>query len=304
MTTTNHYNLQPFKLKPRFVQRVWGMTDLTPWFEKTGLTEKVGEVWLTGPENLIQGGENDGRTLGDLSTQCEWGLGDGDFPLLVKILLPSEKLSVQVHPDDEQAKALGLRRGKTECWYVLSAMAGATVACGLKHGVTLGDLEAAIAAGTVEDYLEMIPVEQGDTVFIDAGTVHAIGPGVVLLEVQQTSDVTYRLFDYGRDRELHLKAGMAVVKTETRAGKRVAKDAEGYTRLIDEKYFVVDRFEIPAGTAFEMPMDGLGCIVGLGGQVAVNAERLTMVEAAIVPYGSVTMSSATGGVFARCWVKD
>ncbi len=227
-TTTNNYNLRAFKLKPKFVERVWGRTDLKPWYESTGTDAKVGEAWLTGAECVIEGGEEAGRTLGDLAAQCTGTLdgvhGGGEFPLLVKMLFPSEKLSVQVHPDDEEAKALGQPRGKTECWYVLEAVPGAEVACGLRDGVGAEDLRKASEDGTVETLLKMVPVKVGDMVFVDAGTVHAIGPGVVLLEVQQTSDVTYRLYDYGRGRESAPGRGLEGGEDEDQGGQRGVGD--------------------------------------------------------------------------------
>ena len=303
--STNNYGLAPFRLEPKFVERVWGKHSLAPWYASTGMEGKVGEVWLTGAECVITGGDQDGRTLGDLSQQCTGTLdgvtGGGEFPLLVKMLFPDDKLSVQVHPNDAEAKALGMRRGKTECWYVLEAEPGVSVAVGLKSGVSAEELEQAATAGTVEDLLEMIPVEVGDMVLVDAGTVHAIWPGVVLLEVQQTSDTTYRLFDYGRGRELHLEAGMKVVKVGTDAGKVRKKQGEGYTRLIENEYFVVDRFEVPPGYTFEMPMDGVGCVVSVKGRAAANAVRFNVGEAVVVPVGSVTISSVEGAVVLRCW---
>ena len=308
---TNNYNLRPFRLKPKFVERVWGRTELTPWYAETGVAGRVGEAWLTGPECVIEGGENDGRTLADVSQQCtgtlDGNVGSGEFPLLIKLLFPDDKLSVQVHPNDDQAKALGLSRGKTECWYILEAQPGAAVACGLKAGVTAEDLASGIANGTVESMMEMVPVVPGDMVYVDAGTVHAIGPGMVLLEVQQMSDVTYRLYDYGRDRELHLEAGLAVVKTKTAAGKMKPRQTAGdtrrltFTRLIENEHFVVDRFEVPPAFAFEMPMDGVGCVVGLKGSAAANEVKFGVGEAVVVPQGSATMSSAAGGVFVRCF---
>ena len=304
---TNNYNLRPFRLKPKFVERVWGRTELKPWYDETGVSGKVGEAWLTGAECVIETGPETGRTLADLSQQCVGTLdgvtGGGEFPLLVKMLFPSEKLSVQVHPDDEAATKLGLPRGKTECWYVLEAEPGATVACGLKSGVSVEDVRAAAGDGTLETLLQAVPVKVGDMVFVDAGTVHAIGPGLVLLEVQQTSDTTYRLFDYGRGRDLHLEEGLGVVKTKTKAGVVESVDTERYTRLIDEKYFVVDRFEVPAGRTFEMEMDGVGCVVGTSGSAAVNEVRFGVGQAVVVPAGSVTMSSAAGGTFVRCWER-
>ena len=230
-------------------------------------------------------------------------VGGGEFPLLVKMLFPNEKLSVQVHPDDDEARALGLSRGKTECWYVLDAVPGAEVACGLKPGVTVEALRKGIEDGTVETLLEMLPVKTGDMVLVEAGTVHAIGPGVVLLEVQQTSDVTYRLFDYGRDRELHLEDGLKVVKFKNGSGTVESVATQTYERLIDTKHFVVDRFEARPGLTFEMEMDGVGCVVGLSGKMAVNEVRFGMGEAVVSPAGSVTISSVDGGVFCRCWER-
>ena len=246
----------PFRLKPTFAARIWGRQSLKPWYESTGLDEKAGEAWLSGPKSVVETGELAGKTLEEV-----WP----DFPLLIKMLFPDDKLSVQVHPDDEQAQALGLARGKTECWYVLEAESGATVACGLKKGFEAEDLLVAIARDKVEDVLELIPVKAGDMVFVDAGTVHAIWPGVTLLEVQQTCDVTYRLYDYGRPRELHLEKGLAVVKTETDAGLIKPQEMDGFTRLIEEKYFVVDRFDLAGGGSAKLDNLSAGCVVGLEG---------------------------------------
>jgi len=292
--------VSPFLLKPKFAARIWGKLDLKPWYEETGIAEKVGEAWLTGPECVIATGPLAGKTLDEAAKSFPGQLGDGEFPLLVKMLFPSDKLSVQVHPNDEEAQKIGLPRGKTECWYVLEAEPNATVACGLKSGVTLEDVRAAIIDGTLEDKLEMVPVAVGDMVFVDAGTVHAIGPGVTLLEVQQTCDVTYRLFDYGRPRELHLDEGLAVVKLKTAAGKIEPLDKTTYTRLIETKYFVVDRIDICAGDTVEMPMDGIGCVVGLKGDAAVNDVELTTGQAVVMPIGSAALSSRHGATVARC----
>lgn len=293
--------VSPFLLKPNFAARIWGKTDLKPWYQETGIEGPVGEAWLTGPECFVLTGPQTGKTLHELAHEFPGQLGNGEFPLLVKMLFPSDKLSVQVHPDDEEAQNMGLLRGKTECWYVLEADPGATVACGLKSGVTLDDVRASVADGTLEEKLEMLPVKVGDMVFVDAGTVHAIGPGVVLLEVQQTCDVTYRLFDYGRPRELHLDAGLAVVKLKTDAGLVSPRNMGAFTRLIETDYFIVDRFVIAAGDVIEMPMDGLGCIAGLAGDAAVNDVEFTAGQAVVVPVGSVAVSSRHGATFARCW---
>jgi mannose-6-phosphate isomerase len=258
----------------------------------------VGEAWLTGPDCPIETGPAASNALKHVFPE---------YPLLVKMLFPNEKLSVQVHPDDAQARAMGLARGKTECWYVLEAVPGAAVACGLKAGVTVEQVKASALDGSMESLLEMVPVVAGDMVFVDAGTVHAIGPGVVLLEVQQTCDVTYRLFDYGRPRELHLDAGLAVIKTKTAAGKIAPREMDGFVRLIEQQYFIVDRFELPSGEVL-VPMDGPGCLVSLCGEGVVIAPgeedevELTAGKAVVVPEGSgsVAVESSGGMTFVRC----
>lgn len=296
--------VSPFLLEPKFAARIWGKHDLKPWYPATGMTEKVGEAWLTGPECVIATGPLAGKSLGEVAKEFPRQLGNGEFPLLVKMLFPSDKLSVQVHPNDAEAQKIGLPRGKTECWYVVEAEPSATVACGLKSGVTLEDVRVAISDGTLEDKLEMVPVAVGDMVFVDAGTVHAIGPGVTLLEVQQTCDVTYRLFDYGRPRDLHLEEGLAVVKLETAAGKVEPLNKTTYTRLIETECFVVDRIDIRAGDTIEMPMDGVGCVVGLKGDAAVNEVEFTTGQAVVMPIGSAAVSSRHGAVIARCWQPE
>ena len=228
----------------------------------------------------------------------------GEFPLLVKLLFPAEKLSVQVHPDDAWAQKLGETRGKTECWYVLEAEPGAAVALGLKPGVDAAVMTASVAGGTMEELLEWVPVSVGDMLFVDAGTVHAIGPGVVLLETQQTSDVTYRLYDYGRPRELHLEKGLQVMKAKTAAGKVSPRVMDGFTRLIEQKYFVVDRFEVPSGEV-KVAFDGPGCLVGLGGSGMAwfggDELELKVGQAVVVPAGSGPLAVRGDGLrFMRC----
>ncbi len=294
-------NLAPFRLKPWFSERPWGRRDLRPWYGDTGTSELVGEAWLTGPQCVVETGAFAGRTLA--SVAAEMG---GEFPLLVKLLFPAEKLSVQVHPDDAWAQALGETRGKTECWYVLEAEPGAAVALGLKDGADAAAVKAAIADGTMEELLEWVPVSVGDMLFVDAGTVHAIGPGVVLLETQQTSDVTYRLYDYGRPRELHLEKGLQVMKAKTAAGKVPPRVVDGFTRLIEQKYFVVDRFEIGKVEETVVSFAGPGCLVALSGSgvvIAADGEvELIPGQAVVVPVGSggVTVETGVGLSFVRC----
>lgn len=169
------------KLSPRYVEKPWGRGTLPPMFAGGG--ERIGEVWLVG--------------------------GD-DLPLLAKYIFTSEKLSVQVHPSDAQARRLGLASGKAECWYVLDAEPGATIGLGLRREVSEEALRAAARDGSIEDLIDWRPVSAGDTFDVSPGTIHSIGGGISLVEFQQNADVTFRLFDFGRPRELHLEDAIAV----------------------------------------------------------------------------------------------
>src|SRR6201987_3511647 len=244
----------PFRLAPYFRTRVWGFNDLSPWYDYKTSGEPIGEVWLTGEMCAAETGPLQGQSLKNITAaQGEALLGKGrageEFPLLIKILFPKEKLSVQVHPNDAMAQKYGEPRGKTECWYALDAKPGACVALGIKTGVTPEQILAAIKSASLEDLLEMIPVAKSDLLFVDAGTVHALGPGVVMLETQQTSDLTYRMYDYGRPRELHLEKSLEAMRVKTRAGKVPPRTVDGHSVLIDEKYFEIEHWELPTGDA-------------------------------------------------------
>jgi mannose-6-phosphate isomerase len=172
------------------------------------------------------------------------------FPLLLKFLFPHEKLSVQVHPDDVQALRVGQPWGKTECWYIAHAKPGAQIALGLKPGVTARLLEEAIHQNRAEDVLNWMNVYAGDMIYVAGGTVHTLGPGSVVVETQQQSDTTYRLYDYGRPRELHLKDGLAAVKEKAASGKvvrpapaQIPGSKNRRAPLVSAPYFVVDMFE-------------------------------------------------------------
>jgi mannose-6-phosphate isomerase len=243
-----------------------------------------------------------GRTLADVAAEAGAALvgADAEFPLLVKLLFPNDKLSVQVHPDDTHAQAMGQLRGKTECWYVLEAEPGSAIALGLKAGVTVESVRAAIAGGTLEELMEWVPVEVGDMVFVDAGTVHAIGPGVVLLETQQTCDITFRMYDYGRPRELHVEQALRVMKMKTAAGKVAPRKMDGFTRLIERKYFVVDRYDVAADSNVVIPIRGASCLVGIRGAPAMVESKgqesvfLSTGRAVVVPAGCDYVMIATG----------
>jgi mannose-6-phosphate isomerase len=249
-------NLYPLLMLPGFDPRPWGTQDLSPIYPNHRFEEKIGEAWLSGDDCKVANGPLTGNTLAQLSEQYGRELvGDAArvamrFPLLLKFLFPHEKLSVQVHPDDAQAQRVGQPWGKTECWYVAHAKPGSQIALGLKAGATAKQLEEAIHQQRAEELLNWINIYAGDMIYVAGGTVHTLGPGSVIVETQQQSDTTYRLYDYGRPRELQLKAGMAAVKEKVNSGKVVRPAPEQmpggrnrHSALVAAPYFVVDMFE-------------------------------------------------------------
>jgi mannose-6-phosphate isomerase len=248
--------LTPFRIEPRYDFRVWGYRDLRPWYDHVAEGDPIGEVWLTGDECLVATGPHAGKKLGQLfHEEHDALLGKDvpapDSPLLVKVIFAREKLSVQVHPDDRMAQKYGDPRGKTECWYVLAAEAGAQLALGLKPGVTLDQVRAGMEDGTLEESLRVVPVEAGEMIFVDAGTVHAIWPGSILLETQQNCDLTYRMYDYGRPRELHIEKSIEATRLVTRAGQVPPRKVGDRTVLIEEEYFCVERIPVEVSRSSE-----------------------------------------------------
>ena len=245
--------MAPFRIEPKFDTRVWGSRDLRPWFNRVAESgDPIGEVWLTGDMCLATTGPHKGKRLDALFAEAPRALlGAGapssQSPLLIKVLFAKQKLSVQVHPDDKMAQKYGDPRGKTECWCALAAEPGAQVAVGIKPGVTLEQVKEGIQAGTLEASLATLAVDAGDLIFVDAGTVHAIWPGSVLLETQQNCDLTYRMYDYGRPRELHIDKSLEATKLVTRAGKVQPTELADRTVLIDADYFRVERIHGAGG---------------------------------------------------------
>ncbi len=208
------------RLPPKPVAKPeWGSTKLEPWFPNT--PEKIGEVWFEGPPGS---------------------------PLLIKFLFTTAALSVQVHPNDEYAREHHDSRGKTEMWHILAAEPGAQIAAGFKQPLSAADMRAAAISGEIENLLAWHDAKPGDTFFIPAGTVHAIGGGLTLCEIQQTSDITYRLYDYGRPRELHLDHGVKVSNLGPCDARQSAREGllVKCPYFTTEKYFIAGRKQIPS----------------------------------------------------------
>ncbi|MEO5586606.1 MAG: class I mannose-6-phosphate isomerase [Novosphingobium sp.] len=232
----------------REVAKPWGRVTLPPPFNKIE-PEKIGEVWFEPPPALDQ--------------------------LLVKYIFTSENLSIQVHPSDAQTAAKGLgRQGKEECWLVIDAEPGAVLGIGFDQRIDADTLRRAALDGSIERLMTWHPVSRGDFFYIPANTVHAIGAGISLIEVQQNSDITYRLYDYGRPRELHLDEGMAVAKGEPYPPSLHYRLAEhGNAQLVDGPYFRLDRVAGPPDVAVQGHYAvGPVLVIPLEGDVRIGGE--------------------------------
>ena len=237
------------KLDRRYVEKPWGRTRLPPMFDAPE-GKRIGEVWFT---------------------------NGADLPLLAKYIFTSERLSIQVHPSDEQARTRGLPQGKTECWTILEADAGATIGLGTRRALSPDELRQAAIDGSIEALMDWREVHAGDFYFVPPGTVHAIGGGISLLEFQQNADVTYRLYDYGRPRELHLDDGVAVAKAEPYPSALFQHLGEGpAVTLVEGPHFtLVHAFEdaLQGRQRWVMPLLGT---VQSGEDVAVAGECLLL----------------------------
>ena len=203
------------RLTPSMREKLWGRRRLEPWFPDA--KQPIGEVWY---------------------------LADRDLPLLVKLLFTTERLSVQVHPDDGEDGP----RGKTEMWHILEAEPGATIALGFREPITRERLRESTLSGEIEQLLNWIEVKPGETYFTPAHTVHAIGAGIVLCEIQQNSDVTYRLWDYGRPREIHVEQAVPICELGVHAGAiRPVKLPDGSEEMVRAKHFVTQQVSLRRG---------------------------------------------------------
>jgi mannose-6-phosphate isomerase len=311
---TNFNPWAPFRIAPSFSERVWGYRDLRPWYDKVAASgPPLGEAWLTGDDCVAIGGTHAGQTLGALFAENSEallgkaapgrvdGAAQSASPLLIKVIFAKEKLSVQVHPDDRMAQKYGDPRGKTECWYALSAEPGAQVACGLKPGVTLEEVKAGIETDTLEKSLNVLDVAAGEVIYVDAGTVHAIWPGSILLETQQNCDLTYRMYDYGRGRELHIAKSLEATRLVTRAGKVPPRDLADRTILTDGEYFRVERIPVSGSrTSASLPENGetasgLQYLFVVAGAARLAGADFEPVE---LPMGAIAAVPAASPVFA------
>src|SRR6266705_4554320 len=205
------------------VPKPWGVVDLRPWSNARHDGNAIGEIWYERP-----------------------GGAAADSSLLLKLLFTSQPLSIQVHPDDAFAHSMGLPRGKSEAWYVLSATPEAKVALGLKQRMAPQQLREAVDDGSISNLVVWQAVSPNDVIFVPAGTIHAIGAGLIIAEIQQRSDATFRLFDHGRQRDLHIENAVAAADAgPAHVQGHPSRLTDERTLLISSPYFVVERIELP-----------------------------------------------------------
>jgi mannose-6-phosphate isomerase len=263
---------EAIRLTPSLREKVWGRRRLSPWFPDS--ETPVGEAWY---------------------------LTDRDLPLLVKLIFTSERLSVQVHPDDGEDGP----RGKTEMWHILDAEPGATIALGFREPITRDRLRESTATGEVETLLNWIPVHPGETYFTPAHTVHAIGAGIVLCEIQQNSDVTYRLWDYGRPRPIHVEQAVPISDLGIHPGaSQSVQVTESRDELVRDPHFVTELVRLaPDATEFPEPHQ-CQLWIALEGRGTIGAQPYRPGEVWLVPEkgGQPTIHADSASRFLRTWV--
>jgi mannose-6-phosphate isomerase len=260
----------------RAMHKPWGVSDLQPWSSIDGTGDAVGELWFE---------------RADKSAPVP--------ALLLKLLFTSEPLSIQVHPDDTFAHAMGMPNGKSEAWYIISAKPGARAGIGLKCQVTPQELRASITNGSIVELVQWRPVAKGDVIFIPAGTIHALGAGIVLAEIQQRSDTTFRLFDYERHRELHIDNGVAVANAwPLRFLANPARLTDERAVLVASRYFVLERVDLPAASSWALVAEPETWVLILDGHAAIGLATVSIGQAMFVGGGRTSVEVGTNGLTA------
>jgi mannose-6-phosphate isomerase len=245
----------------RVVHKPWGAGDLQPWSNVDGSDRAVGELWFE-------------RADKQAPTPA----------LLLKQLFTSEPLSIQIHPDDTFARAMGVPNGKSEVWYILSARPHAQIGVGLNYQVTPQQLRASIQNGSIAELMHWRAAEKGDVIYVPAGTIRAIGAGIVLAEIQQSSDATFRLFDYGR--QFHEDNGVAVAHPwPFRTLCNPARLTTERTVLVASRHFVLERIELPEGSSWALLAEPETWMLVLDGHAAVGLAAASIGETIFIAGG-------------------
>jgi mannose-6-phosphate isomerase len=252
----------------------WGVLDLRPWSNADNDGSAVGEIWYERP-----------------------GQAGADPSLLLKLLFTNQPLSIQVHPDDSFAHSIGLPNGKTEAWYVLSAPAGGKIASGLTHHLTAQQLRAAIGDGSIANIVEWRAVSSDDVIFIPAGTIHAIGAGLVMAEIQQRSDATYRMFDFGRNRELHAENAILVADAgPTTSQVQKLRLTNERVLLVSDSHFVFERIDLTPNSAWCLEADRETWLLVVGGDARIGPFDVAMGDAIFAQSDRVNICAGGTGM--------
>lgn len=255
--------LYPLKFVPITKYRIWGGDKLNRFVPKKLQMDRLGEIWsisgVEGDLSVVENGELKGRNLKEILEEYKeklvgkevWEKFGNEFPLLIKFIDAADDLSVQVHPNDELAQKKHNSFGKSEMWYIMEAEKNAALTIGLKEGITKKDYQEYLTTESLEKILNKVKVQKGDAVYIPAGRVHAIGAGIVLAEIQQTSDITYRIYDYnridkdGKKRELHTESALEAIDFRPFANIKAEYEPieNQFKSLIDSQYFSTQIFE-------------------------------------------------------------
>ncbi len=293
--------MEILKLYPAYKNYIWGGTKLAEWYGKTADFTPVAESWELSFHKDGETHLSDGRTLREALTPAELGTACADFPffpMLIKFIDAKQNLSVQVHPSDEYALANENSFGKTEMWYVVEADAGAGLYVGFSRDVTRAEYEKAIADGTLCELLNFYPVQKGECYFIPAGTIHAIGAGCVICEIQQNSNLTYRVFDYGRvgadgkPRELHVEKALAVTNLK-KYEKLTPSGGEFGTEVLGScPYFHVTRQMVRGKWQIETNARSFKCVTCVEGVGQIDAHPISRGDSYFIPanYGVAHLS--------------
>lgn len=316
--------LYPLKLIPQPSERLWGgsrLKSFVPGFDKVQSKEPLGEAWLVYAENKIADGAFAGQTLQQvassygvelLGTKSMARYGD-KVPLLAKFLDPSQWLSIQVHPDDAYAlskEASTGYLGKTEAWYVLDAKPDSQIIWGFKQEVTEQQVREAIAGGTLEHLLNYVNVKTGDVIYNPAGTIHALGPEVFIFEIQQSSDLTYRLYDFNRKdgsgklRELHVDKALAVSSLTNHGIAKVTPQLlnDKVIELVRSEFFVAEKWEIRGSKPMTTRDESLELLTVIEGQVSLGSLQLARAESVVLPAALGDYELSGEAVVLRCYV--
>lgn len=263
------------RARAQAVQKPWGVADLRPWnrADPDG-NRPVGEIWYQ-----------------------RAGSAGQDPSLLLKLLFTSQPLSIQVHPDDAYAQAMGLACGKTEAWYILSAAPGARVALGLKKRLAPRQLREAVDDGSIAGLIAWRPVAPGDVVFVPAGTIHAIGANLVIAEIQQRSDATFRMFDFGRKRDLHVADAIAVANAgPADADLKTKRLTDERTLLLSNPHFAFERIDLAPGAAFHLEAEHETWLLVVKGKARAASLDVAIGDAVFAQSDSVDIQAGPHGM--------